>query len=107
MKIYFGASIRGGRDDAATYKEIDSALQRYGRVFTEHVGDLKLEASGEGGNDREIHDRDLGWLEESDCLVAEVTTPSLGVGYEIATAIGWHKPVLCLFRPNNGRVLRQ
>jgi hypothetical protein len=55
--------------------------------------------------DQKIHDRDLGWLRDSDYLVAEVTTPSLGVGYEIAKATEWGKPVLCLYRPENGRSL--
>jgi len=55
--------------------------------------------------DRLIHDRDLSWLKESDYLVAEVTTPSLGVGYEIGKATEWGKPVLCLYRPAEGRSL--
>lgn len=105
MKIYFAGSIRGGRDDFARYFEIIQQLQEYGEVLTEHVGDSKLEAIGESGSDQEIHDRDLAWLSEADSLVAEVTTPSLGVGYEIATAVGWSKPVLCLFRPSEGRKL--
>lgn len=105
MKIYFAGSIRGGRDDFAIYFEIIERLKAYGEVLTEHVGDARLEAIGESGGDKEIHDRDLAWLKEADCLVAEVTTPSLGVGYEIAKAIGWDKPVLCLFRSGEGRVL--
>ena len=32
-------------------------------------------------------------------MVAEVTTISLGVGYEIGRAVSLGKPVLCLFRP--------
>jgi 2'-deoxynucleoside 5'-phosphate N-hydrolase len=105
MKIYFAGSIRGGRDDFALYFEIIEQLKAFGEVLTEHVGDARLEAIGESGSDKEIHDRDLGWLKEADCLVAEVTTPSLGVGYEIAKTIGWNKPVLCLFRSGQGRVL--
>lgn len=105
MKIYFAASIRGGRDDWASYLEIVRQLHDYGQVLTEHVGDAELTASGEGMDDRFIHDRDLGWLKESDCLVAEVTTPSLGVGYEIGKATEWGKPVLCLYRRTEGRSL--
>lgn len=56
-------------------------------------------------SDREIHDRDLAWLIESDCVVAEVTTPSLGVGYEIGYAVSTAKPVLALFRPSSGKPL--
>ena len=105
MKIYFAGSIRGGRDDQALYLDIIGRLGAYGRVLTEHVGDSGLDALGEEGSDEEIHDRDINWLREADCLVAEVTTPSLGVGYEIGRALEWGKPILCLFRRSSGRAL--
>lgn len=105
MKIYFAGSIRGGRDDFARYFAIIEQLKEFGEVLTEHVGDADLSAIGESGTDQEIHDRDLSWLKEADSLVAEVTTPSLGVGFEIATAIGCGKPILCLFRQSEGRAL--
>ena len=105
MKIYFAASIRSGRDDGATYLEIAGQLREYGEVLTEHVGDAGLSAAGEHTGNRKIHDRDLEWLKRSDCMVAEVTTPSLGVGYEIGKATEWGKPILCLYRPTAGRSL--
>ncbi|HVG34907.1 MAG TPA: nucleoside 2-deoxyribosyltransferase [Pyrinomonadaceae bacterium] len=105
MKIYFAGSIRGGREDWSLYLEIIERLKCYGEILTEHIGDAELDARGESGNDVEIHDRDLRWLEEAECLVAEVTRPSLGVGYEIGKATTWGKPVLCLFRPSEGRSL--
>jgi len=105
MKIYFAGSIRGGRNDFARYVAIVEQLREFGEVLTEHVGDVELSEIGESGTNQEIHDRDLAWLREADTLVAEVTTPSLGVGYEIATAVGWGKPTLCLFRQSEGRAL--
>jgi 2'-deoxynucleoside 5'-phosphate N-hydrolase len=102
MKIYFAGSIRGGRQDAALYYEIVQQLQNYGEVFTEHIGNAELTELGEDVGDRYIHDRDLAWLKAADYLVAEVTGPSLGVGYEIGKATEWGKPVLCLYRPGNG-----
>jgi hypothetical protein len=33
-------------------------------------------------------------------VVAEVTTPSLGVGYEIGRAAEFNKPIICLYRKN-------
>lgn len=105
MKIYFAGSIRGGRDDWALYRDIIDVLGEYGTVLTEHIGNSELEITGEDLLDRDIHDRDLGWLRDCDYLVAEVTTPSLGVGYEIAKATEWGKPVLCLFRAELGRRL--
>ena len=101
MKIYFAGAIRGGREDWTHYRDIVKLLREFGEIFTEHIAEQELSVHGEDLADREIHERDLAWLKASDCLVAEVTTPSLGVGYEIGKATAWGKPVLCLFRPNN------
>ncbi len=103
--IYFAGSIRGGRADAAIYSQLIDRLRKFGRVFTEHVGSPSLTANGEAASPRDIHDRDLEWLRSSDVIVAEVTTPSLGVGYEIARAAEWQKPVLCLFRTGTPQTL--
>jgi 2'-deoxynucleoside 5'-phosphate N-hydrolase len=105
MKIYFAGAIRGGREDVPLYLELVELLQAFGIVLTEHVADAQLTSLGEAKDDRAIHDRDLAWLKGADCLVAEVTTPSLGVGFEIAKATEWGLRVLCLFRPGSGRKL--
>ena len=106
MKIYFAGSIRGGREDQARYHAILALLREHGEVLTEHVADASLSDKGEDGpNDRYIHDRDLAWLNEAHAVVAEVTTPSLGVGYEIGRAVEARKPILCLFRTDSGRIL--
>jgi len=105
MIIYFAGAIRGGRADQALYLQVIELLRGHGTVLTEHIGDAALMQSGEEQSDTFIHDRDLGWLRSADVLVAEVTTPSLGVGYEIGRSIEWGKPVLCLYRPTEGRRL--
>jgi hypothetical protein len=98
MRIYFAGSIRGGRDDWQLYKQIIELLQEYGEVLTEHIGDSELSIIGEDLSDKYIHDRDLSWLRSCDYLVAEVTRPSLGVGFEIGKATEWGKRVLCIYR---------
>lgn len=106
MKIYFAGSIRGGRGDEALYRSIIERLCSYGKVLTEHVGSDELTPSGEEGlSDEAIYERDLTWLMEADVVVAEVTIPSHGVGYEIASAEAAGKPVLCLHRRGPGRRL--
>ena len=98
MKIYFAGSIRGGREDADRYYEIINHLKKYGEVLTEHVGSDSLTHKGENTlNDNQIHDRDMNWLLSSDIIIAEVTNPSLGVGYEIGRAIEHKKKIICLF----------
>jgi hypothetical protein len=105
MKIYFAGAIRGGRKDARLYLKLVELLKAYGTVLTEHIADEQVTALGEASEDRALHDRDLAWLKDADCLVAEVTTPSLGVGFEIGKATEWDMRVLCLFRPGAGRAL--
>jgi hypothetical protein len=103
MKVYFAGSIRGGRQDAALYGRIIELLKKHADVLTEHVGDTDLDSAERTLSDQAIYQRDMTWLEEADALVAEVTVPSHGVGYEIARAEALAKPTLCLYRPQRGR----
>jgi 2'-deoxynucleoside 5'-phosphate N-hydrolase len=106
MKIYFAGSIRGGRDDQELYFSIINELQKYGTVLTEHIGEKVLTGQGELTiNDVDIFERDMSWVREADAIVAEVTTPSLGVGYELGQAQALGKPVICLFRHTEGKRL--
>jgi nucleoside 2-deoxyribosyltransferase len=47
----------------------------------------------------------MAWLAGADLIVAEVSTPSLGVGYELGRAEALGKPILCLYREQDGRRL--
>lgn len=105
MKIYFAGSIKGGREDKDLYAQIIGLLRNYGAVLTEHIGDKNLSDGGEDFLPDYIYKRDMQWLREADVLVAEVTTPSLGVGYEIGKFEDRGKPILCLFRKESGRAL--
>ena len=106
MKIYFGGSIRAGRDDQVIYHQLIQGLQGYGTVLTEHVGVPELTQWGDDGpSDQMIYQRDMAWLAEASLMVAEVTIPSLGVGYEIGQAEARGIPVLCLYREQDGRKL--
>jgi nucleoside 2-deoxyribosyltransferase len=98
MKIYFAGSIRGGRDDAHIYEKIIELLKNYGEVLTEHIGDTTLSNQGEDKSHEYIYNRDMDWLRSADVLVADISTPSIGVGYEIGIAETLDKKVLCLYR---------
>ena len=106
MKIYFAGSIRSGRQDVDLYLKIIEYLKTKGEVLTEHIGSAALNTMGEDGKtDKFIHDRDITWLQASDIVVAEVTNPSLGVGYELGRAFENDKKVLCLYRPTENKML--
>lgn len=97
-KIYFAASIRSGRQYQATYAAMIEYLKQYGNVLTEHIGDALLGDSGEVElTDEQIFRRDADWVRSADVVVADVSLPSLGVGYEIGYAESLHKPILCLY----------
>ncbi|MBN1349444.1 nucleoside 2-deoxyribosyltransferase [candidate division KSB1 bacterium] len=103
MKIYFAGSIRGGREERTAYQELIIHLKKFGQVLSEHIGDDKLGINGEKGiTDTKIFKRDIEWLNQCDLVVAEVTVPSLGVGYELGRAEMMQKPVLCLFNTTKG-----
>ncbi len=86
-KVYFAGSIRGGRADAELYKRLISHIQRGHIVLTEHIGDLSLsKTEGLENRDTAIYEQDTAWLRDADVLIGECTTPSLGVGYELAYA---------------------
>ena len=60
-------------------------------------GRTMVSRAGPGIGDGYIFGRDMQWLGEADALVAEVSSPSLGVGYEISHALHVCKIlVLCL-----------
>jgi nucleoside 2-deoxyribosyltransferase len=105
-KIFFSGSIRGLRDKQETYLELIKHLNIYGTVLTEYVSDPKLSSYGDNKrSNHQIYDRDVSWINESDIVVAEVSTPSLGVGYEIAYAEQLGKKILCLYRKQTDKKL--
>ena len=57
-KIYFAGSIRGGREDAATYQRIINYIKRTDVVLTEHIGNndlgVKLEAKERPSSFQEV-----------------------------------------------------
>lgn len=104
-KVYFACSIRGGRDDADWYGQLVSITKKYAEVLTEIFADKKLTVAGMSKPTGEIWSNDIRWIGQADAVIAEVTNPSLGVGYEIAKAEKMAKPILCLFRPEGERKL--
>lgn len=98
MRIYFCGSIAGGRQNAAVYRVIVEHLEAMGHdVLTKHVARPDVLTWEEAKSPQEVYARDMAWLHQCDAVVAEVTSPSLGVGYEIAEALHLGKPVLCVY----------
>lgn len=99
MNIYFSCSITGGRADEEVYQLLVAEMLRQGHtVPTAHLSSSKIVELETVVDPEEIFQRDMGWLEGCDAVVAEVSTPSHGVGYEIAVGLNLKKPVFCCYR---------
>lgn len=96
MNIYFSCSITGGREDQSVYQRMVEYLISCGHtVLTAHLADPDM-IRKEGSLPADlVYQRDLNWILQCDVMVAEVSTPSHGVGYEIALALQFGKPVCC------------
>ena len=99
MNIYFACSITGGRKFESVYQAITRALLADGHAIpTAHLADPGVTALEGVVQPSEVYERDVAWIRACDVLVAEVSTPSHGVGYEVAYALGIGKPVVCVYR---------
>ena len=99
MNVYFSCSLTGGRLDQEIYKQIVDHLMALGHsVPTAHLASPDVMNLERTEDPHEIFERDMAWIRECDVLIAEVSTPSHGVGYEVAFALSLRKPVLCCYR---------
>lgn len=98
MKIYFAGAIRGGREKVYDYQKMVKQFEKCGaEVLTKHVANPELSAKGENMSFKAIYERDIKWLKECDIIFADITIPSLGVGYEIAWAENLGKTIYAIY----------
>ncbi|MCK4578098.1 MAG: nucleoside 2-deoxyribosyltransferase [Candidatus Marinimicrobia bacterium] len=95
--------MSGGRGQAHLYPRIIDHLRLYGDVLSEFVADKQTTRMGTADmTPAAIYQRDIRLIDKCDLVVAEVTTPSLGVGAEVAYAGFINRPVLALYQPREG-----
>lgn len=97
MYIYFACSITGGREFEGVYQDLIRALLSDGHTIpTAYLADSGVTALEAKVSPQEVYGRDVAWIEAAAALIAEVSVPSHGVGYEVGYALQLGKPVLCL-----------
>ena len=106
MNIYFARSIRGERDSKEKFLKTIAWLKQYGEVLTEFIDPNTIASEDRKHfSDIDIYKEDTDWIRESDIVFADVTVPSLGVGYELAFAEASGKRVVCIFDESAGKNL--
>jgi len=99
MNVYFSCSITGGRNDQKIYRLLVDFLISSGYdVPTAQLADPEIQLLDGSLSPNIVYQRDMDWIRNCDVMVAEVSTPSHGVGYEIALALAMEKPVLCCYQ---------
>jgi nucleoside 2-deoxyribosyltransferase len=99
MRIYFACSITGGRQDEANYQAIvESLISNNHLVPTAGLASTEVTTLEGIVEPVEVYERDTAWIRNCDVLVAEVSTPSHGVGYEIGYALNLGKPAICIYQ---------
>lgn len=77
---------------------VDLLLKAGHQVPTAHLARADVMEKETTVDSSEVYHRDVNWVLGCDALIAEVSTPSHGVGYEIALALERKKPVLCCYQ---------
>lgn len=99
MDVYLSCSLTGGREDQPLVAALVAHLEARGhRVLTAHLAHPEAMVRDSALGPEAVFERDTAWLRASEAVVAEVSSPSHGVGFEIAYALERGKPVLCLAR---------
>lgn len=100
MKIYFSGSIYGGRQKLDAYKILIKKLNEYGNVLNAQVADDSIFDDEKNSLDSDIFEDLEAKMNEADLIFAEVTVPSLGVGYELGYADSHGKKIICIYDEN-------
>lgn len=97
MKLFFAGSIRGGGGYGKVYRRIIALLKSHGDVVSEYLYSNENREREENLPDTAIFARDTTALKKADVVFAEVSHPSIGVGYEIGLAESLGIPVIALY----------
>ena len=95
MIIYCAGPIKGDTTFQKFYLEIIDFVESEGHtplagISADLTSTIPL-------TDKQIYKRDIKWIDGSKIMIAEISAPSLGVGFEIAYAVYQKKmPVLAL-----------
>lgn len=103
MIIYCGGPIRGNKTYQQNYIQIVQIVEALGHsalseISSKFHSSIPLSA-------KQIYSRDVKWLDGSKLMIAEVSGPSLGVGFEVSYALFKRKiPVLAVYHESAEQV---
>ncbi len=96
MKFYFCGSMTFDRSKINDYKQMINKLKEYGTVLNEFVGEDIIDDKAP----LDEYNQDVNNLDVADMLIADITVPSTGVGFEIGYYEKLNRPMLFLYEKN-------
>ena len=97
MNIYISGSIYGGTQKIETYQKLIPALEKYGEVLDKQIADPNTIANEAFQTDEEIYLDLEQKLISADLIFAEVSIPSIGVGFELGFADKLGKKIIAIY----------
>jgi len=103
MIIYCAGPIKGNKTYQENYSQIVGIVNSLGHTALSEMS-LKFHSSIPLSS-KQIYARDLKWLDGSKLMIAEVSGPSIGVGFEISYALFVKKiPVLAVYHETASQI---
>lgn len=89
MVIYLACTVRGDRGAVEALRALVDRLEAGGhRILTKHLLDDNVETAEARLSEQAVYQRDIGWLEACDLLIADASGSSYGVGFEVGYVLG-------------------
>lgn len=103
LKVYFTASTSFDGEYKENYKKIVEEIEKNkaNLISGEQIISQNLLNKDKNLPKEKIFEREKKLIDGADCVIAEVTKPSHGVGGELVYALIKNKPVLALLAQNN------
>ncbi len=91
IRVYCSGPIRGDVSFNDNYRSIIKEVAELGCLPLTEIAPAddpnRVDLNISDHSDRDIYNRDMDWLRSSHCVVAEVSAPSHGAGFEISYAL--------------------
>lgn len=97
MKIYVSGSMYGGTQKIGTYKIMINELEKHAEVLNKNIADSNAIENEKYQKDEDIFQDLEQKMIMADIIFAEVTIPSLGVGYELGYADKLGKKIIAIY----------
>lgn len=100
MKIYLGFTVAGDRSGIDVARRVVTWLEERGHeVLTRHLVNDNAWEADRSISAQDVYTRDLGWLNQCELFIGEVSGSSFGLGFETGYLLGaTSKKTILLYR---------